>query len=55
MIRRHDLAVRTDRGENDEMRSGAERANLGYFRRAEAARKCKLALVRHVLIAEYQD
>ena len=37
VIRRHDFAVRTDRRENDEMRSGAERADLGGFRRPEAA------------------
>src|SRR5947207_6774344 len=37
VIGRHDFAVRTDRRENDEMRSGAERADLGGFRRPESA------------------
>src|SRR5215471_5924857 len=55
MIRRYDFAVRADRSEDDEMRSGAKRTDLGYFRWTEAARKCELALVGHVLIAEHQD
>src|SRR5690242_3091872 len=55
MIRRHDFAVRTDGGENDEMRSGTERADFGCLRRTEAARKRKLALISYVLIAEHQD
>ena len=37
VIGRHHFAVRADGGENDEMRSGAERADLGGFRRPEAA------------------
>src|SRR5690242_17475236 len=33
MVGRHDFAVRADGRENDKMRSGAERADLGDFRR----------------------
>src|SRR5215469_7156021 len=55
MVSRHDFAIRTDGGENDEMRSGTERADLGDFRRTQAARKRELSLVAHILIAEYQN
>ncbi len=37
------------------MRAGTSRADLGYFRRAEAARKSELNLVGHVLIAQHQN
>ena len=37
------------------MRAGAERADLGHFRRAEAAREGELALVGHLLAAKHQN
>ena len=36
------------------MAAGAERADFGGFRRAEAAREGELALVGHLLAAEHQ-
>ena len=36
------------------MAAGAERADLGHFRRTEAAREGELALVGHLLAAEHQ-
>ena len=41
--------------ENHKMRAGALRADLGDFRRAEAARKSQLALVGHLLVAKHQN
>ena len=55
MILRHDFAVRTDGGEDDEIGAGAERADLGCFRRAEAARERKLAFAVDLLVAKHQD
>ena len=37
------------------MRAGALRADLGHFRWAKAAGKGELNLVRHLLVAKYQD
>jgi hypothetical protein len=48
----HYLAVVADGGEDDEIGAGAERADLGHFRRAEAAREGKLALTADLLAAE---
>ena len=55
VILRHDIAVRTDGGEDDEIGSGAERADLGGFRRPEAARERQLAFAVDLLIAKHQD
>ena len=55
MIRRHDFAIRANGGEDDEMRSGAERADFGHLGRAKAAREGKLALVRDILAAKHQN
>ena len=40
---------------DDEMRAGAERADLGHFGRTEAAREGELALVGHLLAAKDQN
>jgi hypothetical protein len=55
MIRRHHFAVFVDGGEDHEMGAGAERADLGDFRRAEAAGERKLAVVAHILAAKHQN
>ena len=55
VILRHDIAVRTDGGEDDEIGAGAERADFGDFRRAEAARKRELAFAVDLLTAKHQD
>ena len=55
VIGRHHLAVRADGAEDHEMRAGALRADLGHFRRAEAARKRELNLVGHLLAAKHQN
>ena len=55
VIGRHDFAVGADGGEDDEVAAGAERADFGHFRRTEAARERKLALVGHVLAAKHQN
>src|SRR5450755_4652651 len=55
VICRHYLSVRADGAENHKMRAGALRADLGYFRRPEAARKGKLKFVGHLLVAKDQN
>ena len=50
----HHLSVRSDGRENHKMRAGALRADLGHFRRPEAARKGKLKFVGHLLVAKDQ-
>ncbi len=37
------------------MRTGALRADLGHFRRPEAARKGELKFVGHLLVAKHQN
>ena len=54
MILRHDFAVIADRGQDHEVRAGAERADLGHFRRPETARERKLALAADLLAAKQQ-
>src|ERR1700722_43794 len=54
MILRNDFAVIADGGENDKMRAGAERADLGELRRTEAARESKLPLAADFLAAKQQ-
>jgi hypothetical protein len=51
----HHLSIGPDSAENDEMRTGALRADLGHFGRAEAARKGELNLVGHLLVTQDQN
>ena len=55
VIWRHHLSVGADGAENHKMRTGSLRADLGHFRRAEAARKRQLKLVGHLLVAKHQN
>ena len=55
VIRGHDLAVLADRREHRKIGARAGRADLGYFRRTEAAREGELAFVSHVLAAKHQN
>ena len=55
VIFRHDFAVIADRGQDDEVRASAERADLGHLRRPETARERKLALAADLLIAKQQN
>src|ERR1700694_3765739 len=55
VIRGHYLSVRADGAEDHKMRTGTLRADLGHFRRAEAARKGELKLVGHLLVAKDQN
>jgi hypothetical protein len=54
VIWRHHLAVLADGAEDHEMGAGALRADLGYFRRTQAAREGELALVGYLLAAKDQ-
>ena len=55
VVGRHHLAVWTEGGQRDEMRTGAERTDLGHFRRTEPAREGELTLVGHFLAAKHQN
>src|SRR4029078_1094352 len=52
MVRRHYFAVGAYSGESDEMRAGAERADLGQLRLTKPAREGELAVVVDLLTAE---
>jgi hypothetical protein len=54
-VSRHDLAVRPDGREDDEMRAGALRRRRRDFERAETARERDLGAVGDVLIAKHQN
>src|SRR6267378_6675880 len=55
VIGRDHLAVEADGTEDHKMRTRALRADLGYFRWTEAARKRQLKLVGHLLAAQHQN
>src|ERR1700730_648113 len=55
VIWRYDRSVRANGTQDDKMRTGTLRADLGHFRWPEAARKGELNFVGHLLIAQDQD
>src|SRR5258708_37287622 len=54
VIWRYDRSIRTDGTEDDKMRAGTLRADLGHFRRPKAAGKGELNFVGFLLVAQGQ-
>ena len=55
VIGRNHVSVRSDGGQDHEVRAFALRANLGHFGWAESAREGKLNVVGDVLVAQHKD